>query len=72
MVQQSMSVSCERSFSMLMLMLRRLMTWLRLQITPQKINILAICNEHQDILDSIDNNKLIKEFCQRKYFRNLL
>ena len=65
MVQTSTSVSCERSFSIL----RRLKTWLRSQSTQQKINILAICNEHQDILDSIDDNKLIKVFCQRNFFR---
>ena len=68
----STSVSCERSFSML----RRLKTWLRSQSTQQKINILAICNEHQDILDSIDDNKLTKEFCQinnfRKHFVNII
>ena len=32
-----------------------------------QIQILDICNfiEHQDILDYIDDNKLIKEFCQQ-------
>ena len=30
-----------------------------------KIIILEICNEHHDILDYIDDNKLIKEFFQR-------
>ena len=68
-VQPCTSVSSER-FSML----RRLKTcmWLRSQSTHHKINILAICNEHQDILYSIDDNKLIKEFCQRNILENIV
>ena len=38
-------------------MLRRLNRWLR---SKHKLQILDICNEHQDILDYIDDNKLIK------------
>ena len=38
------------------------------KVTTQ-IQILDICNEHQDILEYIDNNRLIKEFCQRNNFR---
>ena len=34
-----------------------------------QITILDICNEHQDILDYIYDNTLIKEFFQRNNFR---
>ena len=38
------------------------------EVTTQ-IKILDICNEHQDILDYIDDNTLIKEFWQGNNFR---
>ena len=38
------------------------------KVTTQ-ILILDISNEHQDILDYIDDNTLIKEFCQRNNCR---
>ena len=44
------SCTTERSFSAL----RRLKTWLRTTMTQQRLNAVAVCHVHQEILDSLD------------------
>lgn len=59
------SCSAERSFSAL----RRLKTWLRSTMTQPRLNAVAVCQVHQDILDSIDITKLAEEFASRSDIR---
>ena len=53
-VSPASSAEAERSFSAL----RRLKTWLRL-------NFLAVCHVHQEVLDVIDVDALMNEFVSR-------
>ena len=55
----------ERSFSCL----RRLKTWLRSTMSETRLNDVADCNVHQDRLDSIDINQLVKDFGARSDIR---
>jgi hypothetical protein len=57
-VNPASSASAERSFSGL----RRLKTYLRSTCGQRRLNNLAICHVHKDILDSVDVQKLMKEF----------
>jgi hypothetical protein len=59
------SCSAERSFSAL----RRLKTWLRSTMTQQRLNAVAICHTHQDILDNIDIAKLAQDSAERSDIR---
>ena len=59
------SCSSERSFSAL----RRLKTWLRGTMTQPRLNAVAVCHVHQDILDSLDIRKLAEEFASRSDIR---
>ena len=57
-VNPASSASAERSFSGL----RRLKTYLRSTCGQRRLNNLAICHVHKDILDSVDILKLMNEF----------
>jgi hAT family C-terminal dimerisation region len=59
------SCTTERSFSAL----RRLKTWLRTTMTQQRLNAVAVCHVHQEILDSLDIMKLAEEFASRSDIR---
>jgi hypothetical protein len=59
------SVEAERSFSAL----RRLKTWLRSTMLQERLNHIAVCNIHQDVLDEIDIKPLLKEFASRNCVR---
>jgi hypothetical protein len=51
----------ERSFSAL----RRLKTWVRSNMTQTRLSNLALMHIHSDILDTIDVDALVEEFCSR-------
>ena len=57
-VNPASSSSAKRSFSGL----RRLKTYLRSTCGQRRLNNLAICHVHKHILDSVDVQKLMKEF----------
>ena len=59
------SCEAERSFSGL----RRLKTWLRNSMTQSRLNAVALCHVHQQILDNVDMNKLAAEFVSRSQTR---
>jgi hypothetical protein len=59
------SCTAERSFSSL----RRLKTWLRSNMTQPRLNAVAVCHAHQDILDNLDIRKLAEEFASRSDIR---
>lgn len=59
------STEAERSFSGL----RRLKSWLRSTMTQQRLNGLCVCHIHQERLDKIDVQQLLKEFCSRSEVR---
>lgn len=62
------SCAAERSFSAL----RRLKTWLCTTMTQKRLNALAVCEAHQELLDDIDLNLLCAEFSKRSDFRRKL
>jgi hypothetical protein len=57
-VNPASSATAERSFSSL----RRLKTYLRSTCGQQRLNSLAVCHVHKDIMDTIDVKELMKEF----------
>jgi hypothetical protein len=59
------SAEAERSFSSL----RRLKTWLRTTMTQQRLNSVALCHVHQDLLDSIDMDAILRDFVSRSEIR---
>lgn len=59
------SSEAERSFSSL----RRLKTWLRSTMTQTRLNSVAVCHTHQDILDDLDLDALEKDFISRSDIR---
>ena len=59
------SVEAERSFSAL----RRLKTWLRSTMLQERLNDIALCCVHQDVLDELDIKPLLKEFAIRNTVR---
>ena len=59
--------SAARSFSSL----RRLKTWLRSTMTKKRLNSVALCHIHQEILDTIDTEKIAQEFISRSQQRVL-
>lgn len=59
------SCTAERSFSSL----RRLKTWLRTTMSQTRLNSVAVCNIHQDILDDIDIAKIAKQFAAQSDIR---
>ena len=54
----SSSAEAERSFSSL----RRLKTWLRSTMTQARLNSVAVCHSHQELLDAVDIVKVMREF----------
>ena len=64
-VSPASSAEAERSFSAL----RRLKTWLRSTMTQKRLNSLAVCHIHQEILDLVDVDALIDEFISRNETR---
>jgi len=52
------SAEAERSFSSL----RRLKTWLRSTMTQARLNSVAVCHSHQELLDAVDIVKVMREF----------
>ena len=64
-VSPASSAEAERSFSAL----RRLKTWLRSTMTQKRLNSLAVCHVHQEILDLVDVDALIDEFISRNETR---
>jgi len=52
------SAEAERSFSSL----RRLKTWLRSTMTQTRLNSVAVCHCHQELLDNVDLSELMREF----------
>ena len=59
--------SAERSFGSL----RRLKTWLRSTMTQKRVNSVALCHIHQEIMDTIDTGKIAQEFISRSKQRVL-
>lgn len=59
------SANAERSFSAL----RRLKTWLRSTMSQKRLNSVAVSHCHQDLLDTVDINILMKEFAARSDVR---
>jgi hypothetical protein len=57
-VNPASSATAERSFSAL----RRLKTYLRASCGHLRLNNLAICHVHKEILDTIDISSLMNEF----------
>lgn len=55
----------ERSFSSL----RRLKTWLRSTMGQVRLNSLAICHTHQELLDGLNIDSLVEEFISRNNIR---
>jgi hypothetical protein len=64
-VSPASSCAAERSFSGL----RRLLTWLRSTASQQRLNHMAICHMHQDIIDGLDIVKLANEFISCSEYR---
>jgi hypothetical protein len=62
------SAEPERTFSSL----RRLKTWLRNTISQKRLNAIAICHVHQDILDLLDVDELVNDFATRSAIRKSL
>ena len=61
------SCSVERSFSSL----KRLKTWLHNTMTQKRLNSVALCHIHQEILDRIDTGKIAQDFISRSQKRVL-
>jgi len=61
------SCEAERSFSSL----RRLKTWLRNSMTQSRLNAIAVCHAHQDVLDAVDLERLAEEFISRSNTRKM-
>jgi hypothetical protein len=59
------SAEAERSFSWLW----RLKSWLRATMTQTRLNSVCVSHIHQDRLDAVDINELMKEFCSRSDVR---
>lgn len=57
-VNPASSATAERSFSSL----RRLKTYLRSTCGQQRLNSIALCHVHKDIIDDIDVDEIMKEF----------
>ncbi len=64
-VSPASSAEAKRSFSAL----RRLKTWLRSTMTQQRLNSLAVCHVHQEILDVVDVDALLEDFVSRNETR---
>ena len=67
-VNPASSATADRSFSAL----RHLKTYLRATCGQQRLNNLALCSVHKDIMDTLDVNKLMKHFVLSKHARVIL
>lgn len=59
------SVEAERSFSGL----RRLKTWLRNSMSQQRLNSVAVCHTHQEILDQLKIDDLVDDYINKSSIR---
>jgi hAT family C-terminal dimerisation region len=59
------SCEAERSFSSL----RRLKTWLCNSMTRSRVNAIAVCHAHQNILNDVDLDQLAPQFVSRSTTR---
>lgn len=59
------SCTAERSFSAL----RRLKTWLRSTMTQSRLNAIALCHVHQEVLDSLNLTDIASQFAGRSVIR---
>ena len=66
-VNPASSCSAKRSFSSL----RRLKTWLRSTRPQKRLNSVALCHIHQEILDTIDTGKIAQKCISRSQQRVL-
>ena len=62
------SAVAERSFSSL----RRLKTWLRSTVCQPRLNSVAVCHIHKELLDEVDTDALLREFISRSEIRENL
>lgn len=67
-VNPASSATAERSFSSL----RRLKTWLRATMSQSRLNSLAVCNAHRELLDDVNIRDVAEEFASRNDFRQRL
>jgi hypothetical protein len=67
-VSPASSAEAERSFSAL----RRLKTWLRSTMSQQRLNHLAVCYVHQEVIDELNVNLLMADFILRNETRILM
>ena len=67
-VSPASSVEAERSFSAL----HRLKTWLRSTTTQVRLNAIAVCHIHQQLLNNIDDNAIVQAFVAKCEYRALL
>ena len=59
------SAEAERSFSSL----RRLKTWLRTTMTQKRLNSVAVCHIHNDLMDNINMDAIMRDFAGRSEIR---
>jgi len=59
------SCTAERSFSAL----RWLKTWLRSTMTQSRLNAIALCHVHQEVLDSLNLTDIASQFAGRSVIR---
>jgi hypothetical protein len=59
------SCTAERSFSAL----RRLKTWLRNNMIQSRLNAVAVCNVHKELIDEVDLFTVAKEFAEQSEIR---
>ena len=50
--------------------MRRLKTYLRSTMIAERFNSVTVLNVHKDMLDTVDNRKIVSEFVARKENRN--
>ncbi|KAJ8349613.1 hypothetical protein SKAU_G00247430 [Synaphobranchus kaupii] len=65
MVVPAASAEAERSFSAL----RRLKTWLRSTMVQMRLNNVAVCHIHKEILDEVSKRKICQEFILANEYR---
>jgi hypothetical protein len=59
------SAEAERSFSSL----RRLKTWLRSTMLQERLNSVAVCHIHNDILQRLNVDAILRDFANRSHIR---
>jgi len=64
-VSPASSAEAERSFSAL----RRLKTWLRSTMNQRRLNAVAVCHVHQEVLDLVNVDTLMAEFVSKNETR---